>query len=87
MITYEHGRYTYGGVFKWLNIILGNVKNALQGTYHAISDRHLPRYLAEFCYRFNRRFRLDAMVEQLAAVAIATSPIPQRVLKLAEVRW
>ena len=87
MVTYEDGRYTNGGVFKWLNIILGNVKNALHGTYHAISARHLPRYLAEFCYRFNRRFCLHAMVEQLAAVAITTSPIPQRLLKLAEVRW
>jgi hypothetical protein len=28
-------------VFKWLNIILGNVKNALRGTKQAISDRHL----------------------------------------------
>ena len=87
VVTYEDGRYTNGGVFKWLNIILGNVKNALHGTYHAISARHLPRYLAEFCYRFNRRFCLHAMVEQLAAVAITTSPIPQRLLKLAEVRW
>jgi len=43
--------------------------------------------LAEFCYRFNRRFHLAPMVEQLAAVAIKTSPIPQRLLKLAEVRW
>ncbi|MDD2307842.1 MAG: IS1595 family transposase, partial [Prolixibacteraceae bacterium] len=38
-------------------------------------------------YRFNRRFHLAAMVEQLTAVAIKTSPIPQRLLKLAEVRW
>ena len=84
---YVDGRYVNGGMFKWLNIILGNVKNALHGTCHAISDRHLPRYLAEFCYRFNRRFHLAPMVEQLAAVAIKTSPIPQRLLKLAEVRW
>ncbi|MGD9950588.1 MAG: transposase [Desulfobulbus sp.] len=51
-------------MLKWLNIVLGNVKNALHDTYHAMSDRHLPHYLAEFCYRFNRRFRLDTMVEQ-----------------------
>ena len=25
---------------------------------HAIREKHLPRYLAEFYYRFNRRFRL-----------------------------
>ncbi|MBU0909053.1 MAG: transposase, partial [Proteobacteria bacterium] len=32
--------------------MIGNVKNALHGTYHHVSTRHLPRYLAEFCYRF-----------------------------------
>ena len=44
--------------FDWVNTILGNVKNALHGTFHAISERHFHRYLAEFCYRFNRRFDL-----------------------------
>jgi len=87
VVTYINGRYANGDMFKWLNIVLGNVKNALRGTYHAMSERHLPRYLAEFCYRFNRRFRLDAMIEQLASAALTTSPIPQRLLKLAEVRW
>lgn len=50
VVTYEDGRYTNGGVFKWLNIILGNVKNALHGTYHAISGRHLPRYSGNFVH-------------------------------------
>ena len=44
VVTYEDGRYTNGGVFKWLNIILGNVKNdsmapttlSATGTYRAI---------------------------------------------------
>ena len=40
--------------------VLGNVKSAMQGTYHAIQAKHLLRYLAEFEYRFNRRFKLDA---------------------------
>jgi len=42
----------------WVNTMLGNVKNAIQGTYHGISDQHAPRYLAEFGSRFNRRFDL-----------------------------
>lgn len=74
-------------VFKWLNTMIGNVKKAIHGTYHAISEDHLPRYLAEFCYRFNRRFQLDDMIERLAYVALRTPPMPQRILKLAEVRW
>jgi len=73
--------------FKWLNTMIGNVKNSIRGTYHAISKKHVPRYLAEFCYRFNRRFELGAMIERLAYVAVRTNPMPQRLLKLAEVRW
>jgi len=79
--------YDEYGVFKWVNIMIGNVKNALHGTYHHVSPRHLPRYLAEFCYRFNRRFELHRMVDRLAYVAMQTPPMPQRLLKLAEVRW
>lgn len=73
--------------FKWVNTMIGNVKNSIRGTYHAVSERHVPRYLAEFCYRFNRRFQLDKMVERLAYVAVHTTPKPQHKLKLAEVRW
>lgn len=71
-------------IFHWLNTVLGNVKRAIHGTYHAISSKHLPRYLAEFCFRFNNRFYMAAMVGSLIRHAVATSPLPQRVLKLAE---
>jgi transposase-like protein len=47
--------------FQWLNTVLGNVKNSLRGSYHQASGKHLPRYLGEFCYRFNRRFDLDTV--------------------------
>lgn len=40
-----------------------------------------------FCYRFNRRFQLHEMVNRLAYVALRTPPMPQRLLKLAEIRW
>jgi len=26
------------------------------GVHHGVTPKHLPRYLAEFCYRFNRDF-------------------------------
>jgi|GEM_PF-2222532 len=55
--------------FKWVNTIIGNVKNALHGTFHAISKKHFPRYLAEFCYRFNRRYNLEQMVARFGYVA------------------
>ena len=51
--------------FKWVNTALGNIKSAIIGTYRAISAKHVPRYLAEFEYRFNRRYDLAAMIPRL----------------------
>jgi len=70
--------------FTWVNTMIGNVKNAVTGTYHAIKPQHLPRYLAEFCYRFNRRFQLKDMLPRFVYVAVRTPPMPNRLLKLAE---
>lgn len=70
--------------FTWVNTLIGNVKNSMHGSYHTISARHLPRYLAEFCYRFNRRYQLEEMIPRLAYVAVRTPPMPQRLLSMAE---
>jgi hypothetical protein len=48
--------------FKWVNTTLGSIKSAVTGTYRTIRDKHVPRYLAEFEYRFNRRYDLAAMM-------------------------
>jgi len=53
---FEHTSIVTGGgyksvetsEFKWVNTIIGNVKKALHGTFHAISKKHFSRYLAEF---------------------------------------
>ena len=71
----------------WKNIFLGYLKSSIHGTYHALNGKHLPRYLAEFNYRFNRRFKLDQLVDQLLSVAARTPPMPERFIKLAEVAW
>ncbi|TCS99324.1 IS1595 family transposase [Aquabacter spiritensis] len=71
--------------FAWVNTLLGNVKAALVGTYRAVRDKHVPRYLAEFEYRFNRRYDLAAMIPRLAVVAARTAPMPYTLIKLADV--
>ena len=71
--------------FTWVNTILGNVKNAIHGTYHAIHGKHLGRYLGAFAYRFNRRFELDRMIERFAYVACRTAPLPRKFAVMAEV--
>jgi hypothetical protein len=56
----------------------------ITGTYHAIRGHHVPRYLAEFEYRFNRRYDLKAMIPRFLTVATRTPPMPYRLLRLAE---
>jgi transposase-like protein len=70
--------------FKWVNTILGNLKGNLLGVCRWISAKHLPRYLAEFQWRFNRRFHLEGILERLLRAAALTPPMPQRLLVLAE---
>ena len=68
--------------FRRVNTILGNIKNALRGTYHAVRPKYAQRYLAEFEYRFNRRFDLPDFIPRLVYVALRTPPMPERLLKL-----
>jgi transposase-like protein len=66
--------------FRWVNTTLGNIETAIVGTYHHVSAKHAPSYLASFAYRFNRRHRLDSIVERLAWAAVRTAPHPYRVV-------
>ncbi len=67
----------------WVNTLLGNVKRSIDGTYHACDSRYAGRYLAEFAYRFNRRYQLADLVPRLAYVAARTPPLPLRLLTVA----
>ncbi len=81
----KHRRSTDMPCFAWLNILLGNLKTALAGTYHAFRfKKYAQRYLAEYQYRFNRRFDLKAMLPRLLRAAATTSPRPEAWLRAAE---
>lgn len=71
-------------VFQWVNAVLGNIKGAITSTYRAVREKHAPRALAEFEYRFNRRYDLTTIIPRLGWVATRTLPMPYRLLKLAE---
>ena len=68
--------------FHWVNTLLGNLKGNLLGVTRWVAGSHLNRYLAEFQYRFNRRFDLPALLPRLLHVALRTPPMPQPLLKL-----
>ena len=57
-------------------------ESALRGTCHAVRPKYAQRYLAEFEYRFNRRFDLPAIIPRLVEVALRTPPMPERLFKL-----
>lgn len=87
MITSGLARRSNRKRLTWVDTMLGNVKNPVHGTYHEIRAKHLPRYLTEFAYRFNRRFDLAAMIARLGTASAATPPMPYRLIKLAEAHW
>ncbi|AOY65968.1 IS1595-like element IS1595 family transposase [Xanthomonas euvesicatoria pv. euvesicatoria] len=69
---------------RWLNVVLGNLKRAISGVYHAIAQgKYARRYLGEAAYRFNRRFRLREMLPRLATAMMQSNPCPEPVLRAA----
>jgi transposase-like protein len=80
MVTGSGKRAASWSPFRWVNTALGNIKTAIVGTYHHVSPRHAPSYLASYAYRFNRRRQLDSIVERLAWAAVRTAPRPYRVV-------
>jgi hypothetical protein len=46
---------------KAVHLIFSNLKTWLRGRFHGVSKRYLPAYLAEFTYRFNRRWSPPAL--------------------------
>ncbi|MGA8770625.1 MAG: hypothetical protein WB610_09680 [Rhodomicrobium sp.] len=69
---------------KWVNTCLANIKGAITGTCRPTRRRRADRYLADYEYRFNRRFDLPNMVPALAKAAVATAPKPYATLRTAE---
>jgi hypothetical protein len=59
--------------FQAVNTLIGNLKTALTGTYHAVKfAKYAYRYLAEAQFRFNRRYDLRAILGSLVRAVVAT---------------
>lgn len=94
LIGVGHKRIVTGGgkasvrlpQFRAVNTLLGNLKTAISGTYHAFAfAKYAHRYLAEFQYRFNRRFDMKTLLPRLLAALVSTPPLSERLLRAAEV--
>ena len=72
--------------FRAVNTLLGNLKTAIGGTYHAFDfAKYAHRYLAEFQYRFNRRFNMRTILAKLLDALIAAPPCFEQRLRAAEI--
>jgi hypothetical protein len=54
----------------WVHKAISNAKRLLLDVHHRIDDDFLQNYLNEFCYKFNRRYFGDKMMERLVIAAI-----------------
>jgi predicted RNA-binding Zn-ribbon protein involved in translation (DUF1610 family) len=59
-----------GKVFPWVHIAISNAKRWILANHHDIKEEYLQFYLNEFCYRFNRRYFGEALLDRLMLCAI-----------------
>jgi transposase-like protein len=65
-VDHRHERYVIGAVHT--NTIEGFwslLKRGVMGTYHKVSKKYLPLYVAEFCFRYNNRENEDIFGEAM----------------------
>lgn len=57
--------------------VIARLKTWIRGTHSHVSSKHLNRYLAEFSYRFNRRFkqRRDTIFDRLVTACCDTQTV------------
>jgi len=59
----------------WTHRLIANAKAVFSGPHHGVSSKHLQRYLAEVCYRFNRRFWYRQAFHRLLRACVTTETI------------
>ena len=67
--------------FPIIHTLFSNIKAWLVGTHHGVSAKHLPRYLREWSYRFNRRNLPDGLDRYLIRRAVECATITYDQLK------
>ena len=65
-----------------VHLLISNLETWLRGTFHGVSDKHLPTYAREFVYRFNRRHLRDGqkLFNYVVRRVMGTRPTTRRQL-------
>ena len=59
-----------------LTAVFSNLKTWIRGTFHGVSRKHLQRYLEEFNYRFDRRWKETELFYFVLRRAVGGEPLP-----------
>ena len=85
---YEHERYVESQdpelaheKLQWINMLTSNLKRFLLSTHHGVYPKYRKKYLAEFAYRFNRRYWPEQIFDRLLYACIHADPVTLRELK------
>ena len=88
--AFREGEYTHEGErfevkenpehLKWLHRVVGNMKAVIEGTYHGLGAKHLPAYLNEYSFRFNRRHFSGQLFNRLLNTCMTSPTITYREL-------
>jgi hypothetical protein len=69
--------YTEDGPLKNVDRVISLTKRYLIGTYHQYCSRaHLQRFLSEYAFRFNRRYKWCQLASRVIAACALCPPVP-----------
>ena len=71
-------------LFPRVHRTFSNLKTWLKGTHHGVSSKHLPHYVNEFVFRFNRRRMPMAAFQSLLGLTAQHAPTTYKMLCTAE---
>lgn len=88
--TYDHQPSTVGDpkaaskLLPRVHRAFSNLKTWLKGTHHGVSSKHLPHYVDEFVFRFNRRRTPMAAFQSLLGLTAQHPPTTYHMLYAAD---
>jgi transposase-like protein len=88
--AYDHQPVTQGDpknaarLFPRVHRAFSNLKTWLAGTHHGVSPKHLPHYVNEYVFRFNRRRTPMAAFQSLLGLAAQHQPTTYEILYAGE---
>ena len=59
-----------GKTLPWVHIAISNAKRQLLNIYHHTDPQYLQSYLNEFCYKFNRRYFGEKLLDRVMIAAV-----------------